>query len=103
MAQRQRAAIQASASAMTGDSSRELLAGVPVDELNRDKKGIRVKMLHDAGFHTVADVLNAPEYRISAINGISPEGARAIKQAAQELAATAQSEGHSGSVLSFET
>ena len=42
MAQRQRAAIQASASAMTGDSSRELLAGVPVDELNRDKKGIRV-------------------------------------------------------------
>ena len=91
MAQRQRAAIQASASAMTGDSSRELLAGVPVDELNRDKKGIRVKMLHDAGFHTVADVLNAPEYRISAINGISPEGARAIKQAAQELAATAQS------------
>ena len=91
MAQRQRAAIHAAASAMTGDSSRELLAGVPVDELNRDKKGIRVKMLHDAGFHTVADVLNAPEYRISAINGISPEGAHAIKQAAQELAATAQS------------
>ncbi|MBQ3330866.1 MAG: DEAD/DEAH box helicase family protein [Ruminococcus sp.] len=91
MAQRQRAAIQASASAMAGDSSRELLASVPVDELNRDKKGIRVKMLHDAGFHTVADVLNAPEYRISAINGISPEGARMIRQEAQALANTAKS------------
>ena len=91
LAQRQTAAIQAAAAAMTGESSKELLQTVPVDELNRDKKGIRVKMLHDAGLHTIADVLNAPEYRISSINGISPEGAKMIKEAAQELANTAKS------------
>ena len=82
LAQRQTAAIQAAAAAMTGESSKELLQTVPVDELNRNKKGIRVKMLHDAGLHTIADVINAPEYRISSINGISPEGAVTIKRSA---------------------
>ena len=35
LAQRQTAAIQAAAAAMTGESSKELLQTVPVDELNR--------------------------------------------------------------------
>ena len=89
--ERQRAAIRSASDAMVNDSSNEILKTIPVDELNRDKKGIRVKMLHDAGIHTIADVIAAPEYRIAAINGISPEGARMIKDAAQELASTAKS------------
>ncbi|MBQ3265774.1 MAG: DEAD/DEAH box helicase [Ruminococcus sp.] len=88
--QRLRTAIRSASDAMTDDSSNDILKTIPVDELNRDKKGIRVKMLHDAGLHTVADVIAAPEYRISAINGISPEGARMIKEAAKALAATAK-------------
>ncbi|WP_316608110.1 SNF2-related protein [uncultured Ruminococcus sp.] len=83
--------ITAATAKIAGSGSMELLEAIPVDELNREKKGIRVKALHDAGFHTVADIVKANVHRISAINGISPEGAQAIKQAAAELAQTAQS------------
>ena len=91
MAQKYRAEIQNAASDIAAGDSMELLKDIPVEELNRDKRGIRVKMLRDAGFETVADVLKAREYQISAINGISPEGAATIKEAAQELADTAMS------------
>lgn len=88
-AQRCRAEIDSAASAIAEGESMELLADIPVEELNRDKKGIRVKMLRDAGFCTVADILKASSYQLSSINGISPEGAVTIKNAAQELAAQA--------------
>ena len=91
MAQKYRAEIQNAASDIAAGDSMELLKDIPVEELNRDKRGIRVKMLRDAGFTTVADVLKAREYQISAINGISPEGAATIKEAAQALADTAAS------------
>ena len=67
----------------------ELLRTIPVDELNREKKGIRVKTLHDAGYHTIGDIVRAQPYQLSAINGISPEGANEIKKAAAAIAATA--------------
>ena len=76
---------------MAGSGSMELLGTIPVEELNRDKKGIRVKMLRDAGFATLADIVNASEYSLSAINGISPDGAKMIKQAAAEIAEKAKS------------
>lgn len=91
LANRNRADILKAASDVAAQSAGGLVDDIPVDELNRDKKGIRVKLLHDAGLHTVGDVLRMSEYRLSAINGISPEGARAIKDAAQELSSTAQS------------
>ena len=89
--ERLRKEIKASAKGMAGEGSMEILAGIPVEELNRDKKGIRVKSLREVGFYTVADIINASEHSISAINGISPDGARIIKQAAEEIADTAES------------
>ncbi|MBQ9248132.1 MAG: hypothetical protein IJ171_06060, partial [Ruminococcus sp.] len=47
--------------------SNEILQTIPVDELSRYRKGLRVKSLHDAGLHTVADVMRANLYQISAI------------------------------------
>ena len=58
------------------------LQGVPVEEINRDKLGIRVKTLREAGFTTVADVANATVYRLAAVYGISEEGALTIKRVA---------------------
>ncbi len=86
---RLRAEISAAAESIAGADSVALFDDIPVEELNREKKGIRVKMLRDAGFATVGDVLRASDYRISSINGISPEGARTIKDAAKALAVMA--------------
>lgn len=82
--------IQSACAKITGKDSTGLLQTVSVDELNREKKGFRVKSLHDAGFHTIADILKAHPYQLAAINGISPEGAQEIKNAAEQLAAAAQ-------------
>lgn len=90
-AQRICAEIRAAADGIADDSSLGILRTIPVEELNRDKKGIRVKALRDAGLNTVGDIMSAREYQLSAINGISTEGARMIKQTAAELASTAKS------------
>ncbi|MBQ6336086.1 MAG: RNA helicase [Ruminococcus sp.] len=90
-ANRIRSEILSAANNMAGDSAGELMKDIPVDELNREKKGIRVKLLHDAGIHTIGDLLKTSEYRLTAINGISPEGARMIMESAKALSATAES------------
>ena len=90
LAQRSRGEIQSAASKITAESCAQLLENILVDELSRHKKGIRVKSLHDAGFHTIADILRANPMQISAINGISPDGAKEIKKIAVSIAKTAQ-------------
>ncbi len=90
LVQRSRSEIQSAASKIAASGSAKLLATIPADELTRHKKGVRVKSLHDAGFHTILDILNASPFQISAINGISPEGAREIKTIAAQIADTAQ-------------
>ena len=82
--------VKTASAKIAAEESMELLRSIPVDELNREKKGIRVKTQHDAGFHTIADIVKAQPYQLSAVNGISPEGAAEIKKAAAEIAATAQ-------------
>lgn len=67
-----------------------LLESVPVDELNRDKCGFRIKALVGNGYSTVADVIKASAYRLEMINGISADGAYAIKRAAAKIAAQAR-------------
>lgn len=67
-----------------------LLKTVPVDELNRDKCGFRIKALVGNGYSTVADVIKASAYRLEMINGISADSAYAIKRAAAKIAAQAR-------------
>lgn len=66
------------------------LAEVSVDELGRMRRGLRIKSLKDAGFQTVADVYAAPQQRLSAVHGISAEGARFLKVEANKLAELAR-------------
>lgn len=68
----------------------KLLEGIPVEEVNRGKRGFRTKTLHDHGYHTIADIASASEHTIAAINGISDDGAYSIKQIVDEIAATAR-------------
>lgn len=63
----------------------EVLCGVPVDELNRNKSGIRVKTLHDSGIHTIADIVTVSREELVNINGISEEAAYTIKRSADQF------------------
>ena len=67
-----------------------ILGEIPVEELNRDKRGIRVKTLRDAGYETVADLTKADVRRLTALNGISPAGAAEIHSIVRELASQAR-------------
>lgn len=67
-----------------------LLKNVPVDELGREKTGIRFKALKDAGYQTVADVFCATRYNLASVYGISEDTAYAIKRYAQQYAEQAR-------------
>lgn len=62
-----------------------VLREIPVEELNRDKKGFRVKVLRDNGYGTIADVAAASVWQLEAINGIGYESAVAIKAETDSL------------------
>ncbi len=64
----------------------EELKKVPVEELNRNKLGIHVKTLENAGYKTVADVLGANVRKLSSLKGITPAGAKTIKKQANLIA-----------------
>lgn len=64
----------------------KLMEKIPVEEVNRDKHGIRVKALRDSGYVTYADMLTSSIYQLATIRGISEDGARIIKRIVSEAA-----------------
>ncbi len=56
-----------------------LLKDISVDELSNEKNGLKIKPIHDAGFHTYADLHQASLKDLSDIQGISLYGAENIK------------------------
>ena len=62
------------------------LKTIPIEELARTGRGIRVKSLRDAGFETIADVYAATKTELESVHGISYSGACDIKKAATEFA-----------------
>ncbi len=64
----------------------DILKGIPVEELNRDGAGLRIKNLRDAGYNNIADVASVGTSVLAAIDGISENGARVIKRMAGEFA-----------------
>lgn len=55
------------------------LRGISVEELSRDKSGIKTKYLIDAGYNNLADILGASPMEIASIYGISQDKAYTIK------------------------
>ena len=70
----------------------KVLDGVPVDELGREKRGIRTKLLAEHGFQTMADVYTSSVRELASVRGIGEETARTAKQIASALAAKTQNE-----------
>ncbi len=63
----------------------KMLQGVPVEELNRDKNGIKTKTLRDHSYCTMADLHKASVYQLASIRGISEESAQLIKKLTNEF------------------
>ena len=68
----------------------ELLKNVPVEEVNRERGGIRVKALRDYGYASMADLYTASSYQLSSVRGISEQTAYEIKRAATDFAKRTQ-------------
>lgn len=79
-----KAAVKAAGNCLAEREALRILQGVPVEELNREKGGFRVKSLRDSGYDMLADVLNATPPQLTSVKGISAEGAAEIKQIATE-------------------
>lgn len=57
----------------------KVLRKIPVDELSRDKKGIRIKALIENNLTNMADLYVSSVYNIASVRGISNETAYTIK------------------------
>ena len=78
--------------ALAAKQSVSLLKDIPIEEINRDKSGFRVKALRERGYETIADVAGASVYTLAAINGIGEESARGIYRAVQKIVETTRSQ-----------
>ena len=68
------------------------LKNIPIEELNREKRRIRVKALRNSGFSNMADLLSTSTYQISSIHGISEDAAYTIKLLVKQFAEKVQKE-----------
>ena len=63
----------------------DVLRGVPVEEVNRDKRGIKTKLLREHNYCNMADLYVARHYEIASIRGISEDSAYTIKRIVSEI------------------
>lgn len=75
-----RKAVEDAAGRLASVDAMSILEGVPIEELNRGKGGLRVKTLRDSGYATLADAYAATPAQLEAVKGISADGAREIKR-----------------------
>lgn len=80
----------AAAEGLAAAEAMEVLREIPVEELNRERKGIRVKALRDYGYNSILDVLAASESSLSSVYGISEDAAYTIKSIANDIASKAR-------------
>ena len=63
----------------------KILRDVPIEEINRGKRGLRVKALRENGFATIADAATASAQTLAAVNGVSEDGAFAIRAVVEDI------------------
>ena len=83
-----RTAITKTSDELVAQEVLNVLKDIPVDELNRDKRGIRIKLLREHGYQSIADITGASVYSLASINGISDDAAYYIKHIADQIVST---------------
>ncbi len=64
---------------LIADELIQTLRNIPVDELSREKAGLKIKYLREGGYNTLADVFVATAMQLSSVYGISDDAAYSIK------------------------
>lgn len=70
----------------------KVLRDIPIEEINREKRGFRVKSLRDYGYRTIADIASASVYSIASVHGISEDAAYSIKGIVNNIVSKARQE-----------
>lgn len=77
--------IREAAKALVGREVLEQLKNVPIEEINREKRGFKTKLLREHGYCTLADISSASVYSIASIYGISENTAYSIHHVVRGL------------------
>lgn len=67
-----------------------ILQSVPIEEINRNKGGYRIKALKDYGYNSMADIYTSEVYQLASVKGISEDTAFAIKNISNNYVKQAQ-------------
>lgn len=76
--------------ALVAQAVLKVLQDIPIEEINRDKKGFRVKALREYGYETIADIAPISVYTIASVRGISEDAAYSIKKIVNDIASKAR-------------
>lgn len=77
-------------SALRQKAAKAVLAGIDIEELNKDKSGIRVAALKKAGITNIGQIVDMPAGRLTAINGVGEETAAKIAARVQIIRGEAE-------------
>lgn len=80
--------VNSSVDSLLNVEANKVLKTIPIDEINREKSGFRVKTLREAGFETIYDIYSASVLDVAGVRGIGDETAREIKNVASKIAET---------------
>ena len=85
-----KASISKASEALVAQEVLNVLKDIPIDEINRDKRGFRIKVLRDYGYNSIADISTASVYTIASVHGISEDTAYSIKRVVDDIVSKAR-------------
>lgn len=78
-------AIKAAADKLVANEVLKILADIPIDALNKEKKGIRIKALLNRGYENIADIASLGTYELASTHGISGDTAFTIRRIVEDI------------------
>lgn len=85
-----REAIKQASEELAAQEVLKTLRDIPIEEINREKRGFRVKALRDHGYRSIADIATTSLYSLASVYGISEDAARSIKRVVADIVLKAQ-------------
>lgn len=85
-----KASISKASEALVAQEVMNVLKDIPIEEINRDKRGFRIKALRDYGYNSIADISTASVYTIASVHGISEDTAYSIKRVVEDIVTKAR-------------
>ncbi len=84
--QQYRQSVKNASDTLVNSEVEKLLGEIPIEEINREKRGFRVKVLRENGYNTIADIVPKSVSALASVHGISEDAAYSIKKVAGIIA-----------------